>query len=55
MGYDRDEIFAEYQSDIKELDRLGLIFDSDPRKMSGNGQAQNVDSDDADLPDKAKT
>lgn len=55
MGYDRDEIFAEYESDIKEMDRLGLIFDSDPRKMSGNGQAQNVDSDDADLPDKATT
>jgi lambda family phage portal protein len=40
MGYDRDEIFAEYESDNKELDRFGLIFDSDPRHMSQAGQTQ---------------
>lgn len=42
MGYDRDEIFAEYDEDNKELDRLGLVFDSDPRRMSGNGQTQSA-------------
>lgn len=54
MGYDRDEIFAEYEADMKEMDRMGLVFDTDPRKMSGNGQAQNVDPEDADPPDKVE-
>lgn len=44
-GYDRDEVFAEYAADNAEIDKLGLIFDSDPRNMSGNGQAQLTGAD----------
>ena len=43
MGYDRDEIFKEYEEDNKLLDKFGLVFDSDPRRMSGNGQTQSAD------------
>ena len=40
MGYDRDETLAEYERDNADFDRLGLIFDGDPRKMSQAGQTQ---------------
>ncbi|WFS02782.1 phage portal protein [Rhizobium tumorigenes] len=52
IGYDRDEVFEEYADDFKQLDKLGLIFDSDPRHMSGNGQAQLTGANTA-PPDKA--
>jgi lambda family phage portal protein len=39
-GYNPDEFFAEYAADIEKLDELGLVFDSDPRKMTQAGQLQ---------------
>jgi lambda family phage portal protein len=40
MGYDPDEVFEEMQSENQLLDKLGLVFDSDPRHMTAQGQAQ---------------
>jgi lambda family phage portal protein len=45
LGYSRDEVFAEYAEDYKIMDQLGLIFDTDPRRMSANGQAQMAGKD----------
>lgn len=39
-GYDPDELLEEMAEDWKKLDKLGLILDSDPRKMTQAGQAQ---------------
>ncbi len=39
-GYDPDAMFAEMAADYKKLDDLGLVLDSDPRKMTQAGQAQ---------------
>jgi hypothetical protein len=39
-GYDPAQLFAEMASDNKELDRLGLILDSDGRQMTQAGQLQ---------------
>jgi len=39
-GYDPDELFAEMATDNRKLDALGLVLDSDPRKMTQAGQAQ---------------
>lgn len=39
-GYDPDEVFAEMESDNRELDRRGLILDSDARKTTQGGQLQ---------------
>lgn len=52
-GYTRDEILAQYAEDNKEIDRLELVFDTDPRRMSGNGQVQTAlaeDDEDNDSP-----
>ncbi len=40
QGFDPAEHWKEYADDLKELDRLGIILDSDPRKTTGSGQAQ---------------
>jgi lambda family phage portal protein len=42
-GYDADEVLDEYQQTNKKLDDRKLIFDSDPRKQSANGQKQALD------------
>jgi lambda family phage portal protein len=45
-GLDPAEVFAEIAADNAALDRLGLVLDSDPRKMTQAGQAQQVKVDD---------
>jgi lambda family phage portal protein len=39
-GYDPGELLAEYADDNKRFDKLGIILDSDPRKMTQAGQFQ---------------
>ena len=39
-GYDPDALFAEMADDWKKVDQLGLVLDSDPRKMTQAGQTQ---------------
>lgn len=39
-GYDPDELYAEMAKDDATLDALGLVSDSDPRKMTQAGQTQ---------------
>lgn len=41
LGYDPDELDAEIAADAKNVDARGLVFDSDPRKTSAAGLAQN--------------
>jgi len=40
LGYDPDEVFAEMAADNAKLDNLGLILDSDPRKVMKAGTVQ---------------
>lgn len=40
-GEDPDTFLAEWAADAKKLDDLGLIFDSDPRKVTAVGNAAN--------------
>lgn len=40
MGYEPDEVFAEIAADNERLDQLGLISDSDPRKVMKAGITQ---------------
>jgi lambda family phage portal protein len=55
-GRDPDEVLLEHAEMNEKLDDLGLVFDSDPRKMSGNGQVQQIggspDGDADEPPDK---
>lgn len=39
-GFDPDELLQELADDYKKLDDLGLVLDSDGRKMTQQGQAQ---------------
>jgi lambda family phage portal protein len=39
-GYDPDDLFAEMAEDNKKLDKLELVLDSDPRKMTQQGLRQ---------------
>ncbi len=39
-GYDPEEVMLEMQQDNERLDDLGLVVDSDPRKITGAGQVQ---------------
>jgi lambda family phage portal protein len=41
-GYDPDDMLGELAADFKKLDGLGLVLDSDPRKMTQAGQAQSL-------------
>ena len=41
-GYDPDELLRELAADFKKLDELGLVLDSDPRKLTQAGQMQSV-------------
>ncbi len=40
QGYEPKEVFAEWAEDAKLLNELGLIFDSDPRKVMKAGMFQ---------------
>lgn len=42
-GYDPDELLAEMASDNTKFDELGIVLDSDPRKMTQQGQFQTGD------------
>jgi lambda family phage portal protein len=46
-GYDPEEVMLEMQQDNERLDALGLVLDSDPRKMSGAGNLQQQGADQA--------
>ena len=39
-GYDPAAFWAEYRQNFADLDRLGIVLDSDARKMTQAGQAQ---------------
>lgn len=39
-GYDPAELFAERAAELKELDKLGIAVDTDPRKLTQAGQSQ---------------
>lgn len=39
-GFDPDEFFAEMAADNAKMDEMGIILDSDPRKMTQAGQLQ---------------
>lgn len=47
LGYDPVKFFEEYQSDLKRLDKMGIVLDTDPRKTARGGtlQAEPNDSD----------
>lgn len=45
-GYDPEEVLREIQQDNQLLDELGIILDSDPRQISGAGNAQDAGSQD---------
>ncbi len=49
-GYDPDEVFEEMATDNAKLDALGLVLDSDPRRMTQAGQAQPAPAADAAAP-----
>lgn len=54
-GYDPREVIAEHAEFLKETDDLGLVFDSDPRRVAKSGIAQTQGNtgppaDDADPP-----
>lgn len=40
MGYDPAKLLEEYKMDADKLDELELVFDTDPRHMTQQGQAQ---------------
>ena len=42
-GYDPEEVLREMQQDNDLLDQLGLVLDSDPRKVTLAGQSQHND------------
>lgn len=39
-GYDPDELFEERAAELKKLDGLGIVVDTDPRKTTQAGQIQ---------------
>jgi capsid protein len=45
LGFDPDDLDAEIAGDNARADRLGLIFDSDPRVMSQSGVVQQAVAD----------
>lgn len=45
LGYDPKTHFLEMSEDNKLIDSLGLVLDTDPRKMSQGGQAQTQNND----------
>lgn len=50
FGYEPEEILDEMKADNETLDRLGLILDTDPRQVSGNGQREQSEGvEDADV------
>ena len=50
-GFIPEEFWEEYQSDLEELDKRGLVLDSDPRRMTQQGQAQQTQDGEPSNPD----
>ncbi|WP_029074405.1 phage portal protein [Kaistia adipata] len=50
-GYNPDDVLAQIAEDNKKLDKLGIILDSDPRRISQAGQVQQQIDDKADSED----
>lgn len=46
MGYEPEEFLQEFAEANAALDKLGIVLDSDPRKITNGGQAQQVPSND---------
>lgn len=44
QGLDPDQHWREYADDLKQLDRLGITLDSDPRKTDNTGKQQVADA-----------
>ena len=42
LGYEPEALALQLKADFERFDRLGLTLDSDPRKMTQQGQAQQV-------------
>lgn len=56
MGYEPEEFLQEFAAGNDLLDKLGIVIDSDPRKITNGGQAQataDIDTTDNDAADKA--
>lgn len=51
-GYNPDDVLAEIASDNQKLDQLGIVLDSDPRRISQAGQVQKQPTDDPAAADK---
>lgn len=49
-GEDPTEHLAEYAADLAQLDALGIVLDSDARRVTGSGQIQPDDPDSAPEP-----
>lgn len=45
-GWEAEELASELAKDFERLDKLGLVLDCDPRRTSGQGQAQAVEDGD---------
>lgn len=54
FGEDPEEHFEEMSQDNKNLDRLGLKLDTDPRTMTSTGQIQSTNTGSGNEPSKAK-
>jgi lambda family phage portal protein len=54
QGYDPEEHWNEYAASFKRLDKLGIVLDCDPRKVSSTGQAQAANSAIDETPTAAK-
>lgn len=44
-GYDPEEVMAEAQAMNKKMDEMGLVFDSDPRRVTQAGLAQQAEAE----------
>ncbi len=53
-GYDPQEVFDELAAENATLDQLGIVLDSDPRRMTQAGQAQAPSPDDNPVPEPGK-
>jgi lambda family phage portal protein len=44
QGLDPDEHLKEYAEDMKQLDKLGIVLDSDPRRTDSGGKRQGAEA-----------
>jgi capsid protein len=55
FGYDAEDVDREIAADNARADGLGLVFDSDPRKVARTGVAQTAPPSSTATPDPAPT